>query len=251
MLVYVAYVDDSRQTDPPIYVLGGYLSTAKDWAAFSNEWAEALAEIPALEYFKMSEANARLGEFAGAYPEVVNYRVSRLYAIIEKYVIAEFSVMLQPDTLKRVYGDDPFYFAFDAIRHGVARNLAKFGLADAPLDFISDRQVGEEALFKEGEAWAHANAKYNPPSLREVMANPPIFRDDKRFRPLQAADMHAWWQRRRYVEKLTGCERIEYPWIVRRQIPGGELTFTEQQIREHYSLLFRMKGSITSFRFGY
>jgi hypothetical protein len=47
-----AYIDDSNMNSPPVSVLGGWVGPAKEWAAFSDCWAEALWMKPRLGYFK-------------------------------------------------------------------------------------------------------------------------------------------------------------------------------------------------------
>jgi hypothetical protein len=52
------FFDDSgsEPTHGRHFILGGFLSTAEGWTAFSNEWQETLSLSPSLEYMKMSEA---------------------------------------------------------------------------------------------------------------------------------------------------------------------------------------------------
>jgi hypothetical protein len=89
--MYVAYLDDSREVHPPVFVLAGYISTAKAWELFSAEWSAALLEQPTIQYLKMSEAaSPPSGQFEGVRPEFINYKLKRLYEIIEKYVLGNF-----------------------------------------------------------------------------------------------------------------------------------------------------------------
>jgi hypothetical protein len=63
MMVLQACVDDSgglADDRDPFFVLAGFIADSSDWAAFSIEWNQALAEEPRLDYFKMVEANGLL-----------------------------------------------------------------------------------------------------------------------------------------------------------------------------------------------
>jgi hypothetical protein len=59
-----AVIDDSvDQPNRTFLVLGGFVSSANNWAALSDDWREALNLEPKLDYFKMSEANVLGGQF--------------------------------------------------------------------------------------------------------------------------------------------------------------------------------------------
>jgi len=52
----------------------------------------------------------------------------------------------------------------------------------------------------------------------------PRIRKDDDVRPLQAADLEAWWVRRRGLEQLRGIPRLEYPWMPSNMpMAGGTL----------------------------
>jgi hypothetical protein len=55
-LVLRAYIDDSH-TVQTAFVLAGYIATAENWAAFSDDWQEVLDMPPRLERFKMADAH--------------------------------------------------------------------------------------------------------------------------------------------------------------------------------------------------
>src|SRR5215208_2476822 len=64
LMVLQAYIDDSgSEPTDPLFVLGGFVSQAADWAVFSDEWKAVLDIPPTLEYFKMSEANSLREQF--------------------------------------------------------------------------------------------------------------------------------------------------------------------------------------------
>ena len=57
------YIDDC--TEPPVFLLAGFLARAGEFAKLTNKWNAALAKPPKVEYFKMKEAFARQGQFLG------------------------------------------------------------------------------------------------------------------------------------------------------------------------------------------
>lgn len=50
LLMLRAYIDDSNMNMPPVSVLGGWIGPAKDWAHFSDCWADALWMKPRVAY---------------------------------------------------------------------------------------------------------------------------------------------------------------------------------------------------------
>jgi hypothetical protein len=45
-MVLQAFIDDSgSEPQDPVFVLGGFVSQAADWARFSGEWSRGIADI--------------------------------------------------------------------------------------------------------------------------------------------------------------------------------------------------------------
>lgn len=58
-MAFQGFIDDSGEGDAPgdpVFVLGGFISSAERWASFSKEWRGALDDTPSIDYFKMAEA---------------------------------------------------------------------------------------------------------------------------------------------------------------------------------------------------
>ena len=90
------------------------------------------------------------------------------------------------------------------------RELAKFQDyfdIDAEIDFIFDEQVGE--MNRILSAWEEF--KNLAPVPNNHLGSVPIFRDEKKFLPLQAADMLAWFIRQRTVDGLSKKPPMEIP----------------------------------------
>jgi hypothetical protein len=62
-----AMIDDSG-TEPQsrVFVLGGFIASAVDWAKFSTDWRTVLDQSPKLRYFRLTEAMSlsAKGQFA-------------------------------------------------------------------------------------------------------------------------------------------------------------------------------------------
>jgi hypothetical protein len=78
-----AFIDDSREPNPPIFVLAGYLAPVDRWAVFAKEWQEILNIPPRIPYFKMSEIRHLLGSKA-------NERIRLLHDVIERHILLVF-----------------------------------------------------------------------------------------------------------------------------------------------------------------
>ena len=51
----------------------------------------------------------------------------------------------------------------------------------------------------------------SPPDKKSRIVGEPIFGTEQRYLPIQAADMYAWWSRRRYLEAAFGWPRTPLP----------------------------------------
>jgi hypothetical protein len=244
ILMLQAFIDDSGTGgQPPVFVLAGFVATADEWAAFSDEWQESLEMRPALNYFKMSEAMNFQGEFSGWSEQSRNDRVARLYRIIENHARAGISTVVSHAAYEKVFGSprlprpmqDPYYLLFFDLIAQVARSQREWLRLDDTTDFIFDDQVGKKDRLV--GAWESFKAMASP-AFKEVMGDTPIFRDDKNVLPLQAADFHAWLVRKRWEEVSLGRQRAQMPWVTKRDIPSIAVEWAEPQLRTVYSTLF-------------
>ena len=78
-----------------------------------------------------------------------------------------------------------------------------------PIDFVLDNNQVEPRIT---EIWASFLSNL-PEHLQKYVGQKPRFDDDKRVRPLQAADSYAWWVRRwRETDGFIHGEKLPYPW---------------------------------------
>jgi hypothetical protein len=202
-----AFTDDSaaQEGDRRLF-LAGYLHRADVWAKFSDDWHAELKAWPAIEYFKASEANNLSGQFdykKGWNEAKRNAKVGNLAAIISHYhpLSFEFSVnrKIFEDELKprSPYGLGRPHFAMCfAVVAGIARYAAQEGI-NTPIEFIFDEQEGVDADI----ALFFSRMKKNLPlEAQNLIEGTPFFKSDrdKRYMPLQAADLLVWHVRREH-----------------------------------------------------
>jgi hypothetical protein len=226
-----AFIDDSREAKPPIFVLAGYLAPMAAWGAFAKDWQEALDMPPAIPYFKMSKAKALLGAKA-------DERIRLLHAVIERHITAGFSIMVPPDAIKQLWGPKdkfarhPFYCAFSVLIPLLGLNIEEFGFQCDKIELHFDDQMHEKDRMIGAWDWARKNARVESPKIKNILTSTPQFGDDKRLLPLQSADFHAWWMRRRYFERITGAPRRAAPWRSKDTIKYMQIEVSEEQLRQ-------------------
>jgi hypothetical protein len=201
-----AFIDDSAaDTGDQRLFMAGYLHRADQWALFSEAWDNELRSWPSIEYFKMAEANNLRDQFArrkGWTEETRDAKVSLLAHIIRDFQPMSFEFSVPRDvfyselTPVNPRGLSPHFTTCFHVVAGLAQYMANEGVT-TPIDFIFDEQDGVDtdiALF-----FSHMK-KDLPPEAQALIDGSPIFKSDKdkRYLPLQAADLLAWHLRREH-----------------------------------------------------
>jgi hypothetical protein len=230
---YKAHIDASGTGDPDLLVLAGYVAPAIAWGEFSIAWKSRLDEC-GIPFFKMNEWASR--------PEVAAY----FYRLIEEHdVTAAISVTIRTDQMRKAIREypwpgpmehadflkNPYYFGYKAITDILAQHQDKFGVVE-PVDFIFDNQSEEARL---GEAW-HRLKLASSPEIRRNMGDVPSYKNDKSIMPLQAADLYAWWILKWMKSGVTDwCEKLPFPWTIKRDIPRIDVLFEEDDFVVEFS----------------
>jgi hypothetical protein len=226
-------LDDSGRADhSPVLVLGGWIAPISTWAEFVPHWDAMLEMRPRLEYFKMNDAATLRGQFVSWSESRRDERVALVYKTIEEHIPYQVSVILELEPYGRIFTTDwvedaarnPYYFAFNAIVTGVAREQKNYSLQN-PVDFVFDEQAMEKDKIV--QAWDALKARSDS---RDLMGNVPAFLDDKKFKPLQAADLAAWWIRKLRTDEPDGIKRVKMPWQPSRRIPGFQFHYDEARL---------------------
>jgi len=180
--------------------LAGYVARIRNWAAFADAWRRSLAEKPAIDYLKGSEAFRLAGQFRGWSEKKRDAKVIKLISLIRQYCPLSITLAVNGK-------------AFDAILRaskGSLRNvyvLAIAGLTTKVLSYSADQPTFEklEFVFDEGILsraidFQHA---FNdmmtslPPKATNLIGKRPHMEDDLEFLPLQAADLLASYVRQK------------------------------------------------------
>lgn len=257
LMVFQCFVDDSgSEPQSPFIVLAGFLADHEQWGKFSDEWDAELKRQPALSYFKMTEAANLDGEFSednGWTEAKRDDRVIGLARIIAKHVKVRVSAVMPYDAFMRhiatipasarsLSTDTPYPFLFLQTIMAVAVRGDLYGI-DSPCDFIFDQQLGHQEEIS--LTWAQTRTMIDRAATRSDVAkrigSPPIFRDDKCFKPLQAADLYAWQVRNNYVRnKAIPKQTIIMPprreYRVLEPLPEISWFYSEEalvRLREH------------------
>lgn len=206
--------DSGSEPTSRYFVLAGFISTAGRWAAFSDAWKAELdggPEIdPPLEYFKSTEAAGLRDQFSdrrGWTPEMRDRKMLAFAEIAREAAIARVACYLRNDLFerhikslpipeRRLASDNPYILLQYNLVIATAVRGPQCGI-EPPCDFIFDRQLGFEDETLRHWAGVREAAKQNPRAdLSPWVKQPPLFREDKDFLPLQAADLYAWHLRR-------------------------------------------------------
>jgi hypothetical protein len=195
-----AFVDDSGSGgDSPWYVLAGYLGSVADWDAFDPEWQAVLDSPPKIEYFKHSEAQSLKGQFAGFSLEQRNARLDSFIQVIQRRARHALHIRLKQKHYNRIISanglpdtwDNPYYFLFSGFIFA-ALGFEKYFGDQGSVEFVFDssQQFEKPSLRLYGQMDA---LQISEGKIMNV-----LYRDEKSFLPLQAADLLAWEVRRRF-----------------------------------------------------
>jgi hypothetical protein len=253
MVMLQAYVDDSGRGQSPVFVLAGFISSPEKWALFSDEWAAVLAARPGIDYFKMREAHSFKGQFEGWNPGSRDAKISDLSRIIEKYMMAGISLSITIEEYNDIFAPithkaarSPYFLAVFNMISMLARYQIDMKLHEK-VDFIFDRQDGQSGPIMDAWEWFKNNATDD---TKDQLGSPPDFRDDKNTMPLQAADLYAWWVRRRQWEKETNTPILASPWTSTNKIPSLMLDFTRAQLEQMRDIILARINSAITFSYG-
>ena len=219
MTMLQAYIDDSgSDLQGPVYLLSGFVGHVEEWAQFSDEWDAELRKPPTISYFKMKEAESLKKQFQGWTPVARDVKVMNLARLIVPRVICNVECIVSqadydlvvPRAISFIRSassamkdrqlanalENPYLFCFHGIITEAFNRLYEQKQLDV-LDFYFDKQG---KLGTRARAFWDAMKDNAPSEYKRFLVNEPVFRDEKVFLPLQAADLIAWQTRRRIDE---------------------------------------------------
>jgi hypothetical protein len=191
-----AFVDESGR--PPVFVLGGWLSTIQRWEQFTKEWQQCLDMTPRINGpLKMREAMKLRGSFRGWEKQERDKRLRLFSEIIFAHVELGMFYRVPYDELaalrrdypavKKSFGSTYFWAIFGLLSLFMKEQRAVLGITE-PVDFVFDENVMEKSAIY--EAWSLYSVEWKKHGF--TIGSKPSFGDDERLMPLQAAEMIAW-----------------------------------------------------------
>lgn len=206
-MILRAYIDDSY--DNHVFVLGGYVGTTQQFERMADEWMDALKAFGFLPELHMAEFWQRFGEKS-------KERLEPFISIAERNSLYEVSAFLDMKDFQRVcdiYGmtgmdADPYYAILNLFTSGFSKAMLDGGIHEK-VDLVFDRQSQKKRVLKAWDAFIETA----PPAQRNFIRGEPRYEDSEEFMPLQAADMLAWWARKRFaVDRFGVTTGSLYPW---------------------------------------
>lgn len=194
------FFDDSFSPGE-VLILAGFVAREEQWAAFSAAWQERLEQAQ-LGEFKMSQLSSWP-------PEKIGY----FYRLIEQHTIMMACVALPIEELRAAAEKVGIAFPGTPQLYGYAQfllmDLLAAGMAE-PIQVFFDRQESTEKHLD--EAWAFYDSRLSD-EKRQIIGSRMIHLDSQDSPPLQAADLAAWWYRKRWKRDGDFSEEsFPFPW---------------------------------------
>ncbi|WP_315742091.1 DUF3800 domain-containing protein [Bradyrhizobium sp. SZCCHNR1075] len=207
-LDFQGFIDESISSEE--LVLGGYIAPASVWAKFSKDWEEllplAMKGKDGSFYFKMSEMAVHKMDQVRAfynvidqYPDLVpiSLRINLEDLESAKRRLADFANTMGWSVHLNNWAN-PYYLAFRLLLdnfhiHPIPMEKIPAG---EPINFVFDERAEKKFILA---AWNEIVERIAD-DIKHPLGSSPRFENDKRFLPLQAADLWAWWVREWYEE---------------------------------------------------
>jgi hypothetical protein len=214
--VLQAYVDASGKGDPRFLVIAGFIATEETWEQFSKAW-KARLDCAQMPYFKMNQM-AHRPEIAGWFYRLIEeFEIKASVACVintAELVEVEKSIIYPAYIRNPNSADNPYYWGFKYVVGILAQYQRKLNLLE-PIDFIFD---DDSEKTKIPRAWEFLK-KSARGDISALMGDMPIYRDDVKTMPLQAADLYAWWAFKWQREGIVDWATTQpFPWPKRRSI---------------------------------
>lgn len=249
-----AFLDESgTKGTHPIFTFAGFIGRAEVWAKFSQEWSVWINRPPRIEYLKMAEAVKFDKEFRKFGESQRNDKLRGCVEIIKEHLpqwaihvtvdIAEWHRVLAPDTPRML--SDPYFTSFFGILSGVCYEMLDTMVPEEFEVIFDIHSIFQPRINIWYEFVKEMVRVIHDEALGRIMPPSPLFRDDKVFVPLQAADVLAWLFRTAF-----SGERTEFEWIAEELSPLIPMSkystfYTGKRIEDVRSLSFELQHKLT------
>lgn len=180
------------------FLIAALMCHAEAWALFTDEWLACLEANPRIKYFKMKEAAGYGGQFHIFTQPQRDAKLRDLARIINRYARCVTYSCIDLDAHAEIlegFTSKPFNEAYFRIYQNTII-ASCFELWDAGLrerfEIIFDTQVIFGPRARGWYAMVQNIMQMNEPEAATILPVDPMFRDDREFFPLQAADLFAW-----------------------------------------------------------
>lgn len=206
----VQFVADESYDDES-FIVGCHAAKVEDWKSFSREWKHAIDSCGAISpdgarYFHANEMSTRCEEWLPYLSSIVGSTVGGGMVVrFKKLSIdrAQDRISIPGLKLEKVSSESMMYsIGWNGLMKLVATIFKNpdLDIFKGGMEFIFDDCSNSKRLI---ESW---DGEPTPNSFKCVFPSAPIFKDDKEFLPLQAADLLAWCVR---VADKNGDNRQE------------------------------------------
>ena len=220
-------------------MMAGYIAAVEDWMRLSDEWADLLRlRSPYRTITEFKQSAMRDSPLALEQSEL-------FYRVIEKHVSRYVTCSVRITDLQEVHSQiqwpqwldnvsvfaNEYFTGFDAIVRGLARHQEQLGI-DEPVDFIFDNHSSQTRCL---EGWSILK-RMAPPLIKPWLGDTPSFKDSVLTKPLQAADMLAYWVRDSQAVASIESDNyhLTFPWRRRAKMKGINIYFTKEMISKNF-----------------
>lgn len=202
-----AFIDDSgsEKGDRRLF-LAGYLNRIDKWAPFADAWKEELKAAPTIDYLHMVEAGNFRGQFhrkLGWNEENRAEKLRGLARVIRHFDPVSFQMSIDRSHFYEVLAPvsprgfaNPYFISCSALIAKLAQQGETAG-TKGKIEFIFDSQDG---VHDDMDIFFNDMMQGISKKARSWIAGRPLFKSDREFHGLQAADLLAWHIRREHED---------------------------------------------------
>lgn len=207
LVPFQVFADESEGAEPGSrnhFVMAGLIGHSQHWALFSDEWRACLLSGPRhLDYFKMKEAAGKpSGQFHGWSLKERDDKVRDLARIINKYAQIVTWSIIDLDAHAQTWArrlpkpnSEPYFWPFQNTILATLFTLWDAGVREK-FEVIFDENVIFGPRARSWYPMVREVGYVREPEASSILPVDALFRDDKEFLPLQAADLYAWTLRK-------------------------------------------------------
>lgn len=212
--MFRCFIDDSgKNPSEPVFVLGAWCGTVSAMERLSEVWDVVLHQSPRIDYYRHTEAAARVGCFKNFSVHEATSKTYDLCQVIPLNPVYGYIITIDHSEYKQFVVDraidkrpklhkqlsNPFAAAFSRMVTIVLSTHYDSGFRD-PIDFIFDGHKTDKALMNSIRAYNLMRAERKSHPWASLMGDI-VPGDDKREKPLQAADLLAGQVRREHINQ--------------------------------------------------